>query len=86
MTRKRLTLVGAAAGAAMCAVAATKCHRGTAHDGWAKKMRRHLERMPADFPPRVMFDNLEATRANTEEILSMLRSEERTEVAGPAPA
>ena len=39
------------------------------------KMRRKMEEMPADFPPRVMFDNVEATRANTEEILAMLRRE-----------
>jgi len=29
--------------------------------------------MPEDFPPRVMFDNVETTKANTEEILNLLR-------------
>lgn len=28
--------------------------------------------MPEHFPPRVMFDNVETTKANTEEILNLL--------------
>jgi hypothetical protein len=36
------------------------------------KMRQAMEEMPEDFPPRVMFDNVAATRENTERILEML--------------
>jgi hypothetical protein len=36
------------------------------------KMRANMEAMPEDFPPRVMFDNVAATRDNTEEILRIL--------------
>ena len=43
-------------------------------DMWAK-MRAKMEEMPEDFPPRMMFDNVQATRANTDEILSLLRRE-----------
>jgi len=38
-----------------------------------------MEEMPEDFPPRVMFDNVEATRSNTERILEVLGEK-------PAPA
>lgn len=31
-----------------------------------------MEEMPEDFPPRVMYDNVEAARANTERILEIL--------------
>ena len=33
-----------------------------------------MEEMPEDFPPRVMFDNVAATRANTDQILALLRN------------
>jgi hypothetical protein len=36
-----------------------------------------MEEMPEDFPPRIMFDNLEATKANTDRILTLLESEDR---------
>ena len=36
------------------------------------KMRRHMEDMPEDFPPRVMFDNVATTKENTERILEIL--------------
>ncbi len=36
------------------------------------KMRAHMEEMPEDFPPRIMFDNTQATRENTERILDLL--------------
>jgi hypothetical protein len=35
-------------------------------------MRKRMEEMPEDFPPRVMYDNVETTRANTERILEIL--------------
>ena len=36
------------------------------------KMRQHMEDMPEDFPPRVMFDNVATTKENTERILEIL--------------
>ncbi len=43
------------------------------------KMRQFMDDMPEDFPPRIMFDSLAATRENTERILAILEHEE-----GPA--
>ncbi len=40
----------------------------------ASRMRERIESMPADFPPRLMHDNLAATRANTERILEILEA------------
>ncbi|MDH3293032.1 MAG: hypothetical protein OER95_01770 [Acidimicrobiia bacterium] len=37
------------------------------------KMRQGMEEMPEDFPPRIMYENVEATRANTERILEYLQ-------------
>jgi len=39
------------------------------------KMRKGFEEMPEDFPPRIMFDQIEATKANTDEILTLLKEE-----------
>ena len=36
------------------------------------KMRQHMEEIPEDFPPRVMFDNVATVRENTERILKIL--------------
>lgn len=38
------------------------------------KMRARMEQMPEDFPPRVMFDNAQAARQNTERILEILET------------
>ncbi len=67
-------LIGVAVGfvAAVVLAGAKKGRQGPPPDMWAK-MREKMEEMPADFPPRVMFDNVETTRANTEEILALLR-------------
>ena len=75
MMNKKL-MIGVAAGfaAAACVAAAKKSQSEPSPDMWTK-MREKMEEMPADFPPRVMFDNLEATKANTEEILSLLQHE-----------
>ena len=45
------------------------------------KMRKGMEEMPEDFPPRIMFDNVETTRANTQRILEILEGQGE---AGPA--
>ncbi len=39
------------------------------------KVRKGMEEMPEDFPPRVMFDNVAAMKANTDEILRLLTEE-----------
>jgi len=74
MNKKKI-LVG---GGAICAVAAivTMARRARSEIQNPKwdKMRQHMEEMPKDFPPRVMYDNIEATRADTEEILELLRT------------
>ena len=69
-------MIGLAAGfAAAGCVAAAKKNQSEPSPGMWTKMREKMEEMPADFPPRVMFDNLETTKANTEEILSLLHRE-----------
>ncbi len=69
-------MIGLVAGFVIAAVvaAAKKGPPSPPPDMWAK-MRAKMEEMPEDFPPRVMFDNVEATRANTDEILALLRRE-----------
>ena len=42
-----------------------------------EKMTKGLEEMPEDFPPRIMFDNLEATKANTAKIHALIETEKR---------
>ena len=41
-----------------------------------QKMQEGMEAMPEDFPPRAMFDNVAATRENTERILEILGKRE----------
>ena len=68
-------MIGILAGCAVAAAIAARTQRDTAPKPtvW-DKMRHGMEEMPEDFPPRIMFDNLEATRANTEKILTMLET------------
>lgn len=40
-----------------------------------EKMTAGMEAMPEDFPPRVMFDNVAATRENSDRILELLERE-----------
>ena len=71
-------LIGAAAGVAIAgaiAAAAKKGESGPKPTIW-DKMRQGMEEMPEDFPPRIMFDNIEAAKANTEEILTLLRKQQ----------
>jgi len=69
--------LGAAACIAACAKSG-KCQGDSASEAkttvW-DKMRQGMEEMPEDFPPRVMFDNIEAAKANTDEILTLLKEE-----------
>ena len=74
-------LVGGAVGlaAVACVTACAKSgkcqNESTTKPTVWDKMRKGMEEMPEDFPPRVMFDNIEATKANTEEILTLLERE-----------
>jgi hypothetical protein len=74
MIMSKKLVIGLVAGFAVagCIAVAKKAQSGPSSDMWTK-MREKMEEMPEDFPPRVMFDNVEATRTNTEEILSLLR-------------
>ncbi len=84
MSKKFLAVVAIGCGA--CVALAIRSRQGDQPRPW-EKMRRFMEDMPADFPPRIMFDNVAATRENTERILAILepaggpgRSEELAEV------
>ena len=70
---------------AVCAAVMRKKHRsGASRPSMWDKMRQHMEEMPEDFPPRVMFDNVAATKETTERILEIL--EEGGPVAGQEEA
>jgi Spy/CpxP family protein refolding chaperone len=76
---KKLIIGAAVACATVAAIAAAKnasASRDPKPTMW-DKMREGMEQMPEDFPPRVMFDNVEAIRANSERILKLLE-ERRT--------
>ena len=47
-------------------------------------MSRLMDEMPGDFPPRVMFNNLAATRENSERILAILEERQATAEDGHA--
>ncbi len=85
MNKKLMIGVAAGLATAACLAAAKKCQSGPSPDMWVK-MREKMEQMPEDFPPRVMFDNVETTKANTEEILDLLRHDvsERDHMAAAA--
>lgn len=76
-------IVGAVAGSAvLAAVAAAKTQATGPKPTMWDKMREGMEEMPEDFPPRIMFDNVEATRANSERILELLEAKRGPEEAG----
>ena len=73
---KRL-IVGAAAGCAViAAIAASKKRSTEPKPAMWDKMRDAMEEMPTDFPPRIMFDNVQATRVATERILDLLEKQQ----------
>ena len=81
MNKKVLIGVFAGLGVATCIAACAKSGK-CRNDGESEtkptvwdKMRKGMEEMPEDFPPRVMFDNIAATKANTDQILTLLREE-----------
>jgi len=80
MLNKKLA-IGAIAGlgVATCVAACAKsgkCQKeSTPKPTVWDKMRKGMDEMPEDFPPRVMFDNVAAMKANTDEILRLLTEE-----------
>ena len=81
---KKLAMLMLVVGAACAAVSMrNRQSTGPRPSVW-DKMRQHMEEMPEDFPPRVMFDNVATVRENTERILEIL--EEDTSVATPEGA
>lgn len=87
MNKKVLIGTFAGLGAMACIAACAKsgkCRDESATESkptvW-DKMRKGMEEMPEDFPPRVMFDNIEAMKANTDEILALLKMEASKEEA-----
>ena len=74
---KRVAFAGVACCALATAVVVAKrgVQSGPKPEMW-DKMRARMEEMPEDFPPRVMYDNIEATRANTDKILELLQQPE----------
>lgn len=82
MNKKVMIGAAAAACAALTAVAATKNRSAGPKPSMWDKMRQGMEEMPEDFPPRIMFDNIEATRANSERILELLEEQQGSEDTG----
>ncbi|MDJ0496512.1 MAG: hypothetical protein QNJ89_01700 [Acidimicrobiia bacterium] len=50
-----------------------------------EKMRAHMESMPEDFPPLVMFNNVAAIRENTDRILELLETDRSHTEESDAP-
>lgn len=75
MDKRLVTAAVAGCVVAAAIAAAKKSSSGPKPEIW-DKMRAKMEEMPEDFPPRVMYDNVEATRANTERILGLLEQRE----------
>ncbi len=75
MNKKLIIGVGVGCAAVAAIAAAKNKSAGPGPSMW-DKMRERMEEMPDDFPPRVMFDNIEATRANSEKILELLEDQQ----------
>lgn len=73
---KRLVMAGLAGCIVAAAMAVGKTKSAQPRPEMWDKMRERMAEMPEDFPPRVMYDNVEATRANTEKILELLQGGE----------
>ena len=81
MSKKVLIGAVAGIGAAACIAACAKSGKcrgdgaSTPKPTVWDKMRQGMEEMPEDFPPRIMFDNIEAMKSNTDEIVTLLKEE-----------
>jgi hypothetical protein len=84
---KRLAVVGLIAGAVLAAVILAKksqssessqereARRAEKRRVLSQKMQAGMKAMPDDFPPVMMFKNVEATRENSERILELLEKD-----------
>ena len=84
---KKSAVVGVASGAALAVILITRkaqssespqereARRAEKRREMFEKMRAHLESMPEDFPPLVMFNNVAAIRENTDRILELLEND-----------
>ena len=68
-------MIGLVAGLGVAAIAVAKKGPPAPPPAMWAKMREKMDEMPKDFPPRLIVDHVEATRANTEEILALLRDQ-----------
>lgn len=75
---KKLVLMVVVAAAAAAVMMLRKQSSSAGPTMW-QKMQEHMEAMPEDFPPRVMFDNVAAVKENTEQILELLRKRDAAE-------
>ena len=84
---KKSAVFGVASGAALAVILLTKkaqssqspqereARRAEKRREMFEKMRAHMESMPEDFPPLVMFNNVTAIRENTDRILELLETD-----------
>ncbi len=79
MKKRLLVTLGVAGAVVGMTLLARKCTGGASM--W-ERMAARMAEMPEDFPPRVMFDNVAATREQTTRILEIL--EEREAAKQPA--
>ena len=94
---KKSAVVGVASGAALAVILLTKkaqssespqereARRAEKRREMFEKMRAHMESMPEDFPPLVMFNNVAAIRENTDRILELLETDRSHTEAPDAP-
>lgn len=81
--RKWLVLaVLAVVAVALARLAAGKRQEGGHHPTMWEKMEAAMAEMPEDFPPRVMFDNVAATKEDTGRILEILEKGNSTAAQG----
>ena len=94
---KKLVLFGLLAGAVAAAILLVKKSQSSVsaeeraarqkekRRAMVEKMRACMEAMPEDFPPVAMFNNVAATRENSERILELLE-QNRSDADEPAAA
>ena len=70
---KKVAVLMLVCGVACAALLVRKRQSADPRPSMWDKMRKHMEDMPEDFPPRVMFDNVVTARENTERILEILK-------------
>ena len=84
---KKIAVLGGASGAALAVILLIKkaqssespqereARRAKKRREMFEKMRAHMESMPEDFPPLVMFNNEAAMRQNTDRIVELLETD-----------